>query len=123
MLKFSVLKESMVTDLLKTNLEARSVSLSSGLSNLALFGDEKVNAQGIYLNPRQSYENTTDGEKVVILHVFQGVGDFELSQEGQEIFKTEISRSDILVLPKNSSYKISNYNKSNFIASELVVQR
>ncbi|MBS1988444.1 hypothetical protein JST56_05635 [Candidatus Dependentiae bacterium] len=113
----------MVTDLLKTNLEARSVSLSSGLSNLALFGDEKVNAQGIYLNPRQSYENTTDGQKVVILHVFQGVADFELSQEGQELFKTEISRSDILVLPKNSSYKISNYNKSNFIASELVVQR
>ena len=93
------------------------------MSHLALFNDEKVNAQGIYLNPRQSYEKTIDGQEVVILHVFQGVGDFQLTQEGQESFKTEISRSDILVLPQNSSYKISNQNKSNFIASELIVQR
>gem|GEM_PF-4737662 len=112
-----------MAELLKTNLEARSVSLSSGLSNLLLFSDESVNAQGIYLNPRQSYENVIDGQNVVILHVFQGVGDFEMSQEGQEPFKTQISRSDILVLPQNSSYKISNQLKSNFIASELTVQR
>lgn len=112
-----------MAELLKTNLEARSVSLSSGASHSELLSDERVTVQGIYLNPRQSYEKNVNQNQVLIIQVFQGVGDFELNQEGQEMLKTEISRSDILVLPQNSSYKILNHNKSNFIASELTVTR
>lgn len=108
--------------LLKTNLEARSVALNSSATNLSLFAEEGVQALGIYLNPRQLYENKVEANHVVVLHVFQGAGEFEVIQEGQEILKAQITRGDIFSLPALCSYKIDNQSKSNFIASVLVVQ-
>ena len=112
-----------MSHLLKTNLEARSVALSTSATNLSLFAGDEVEAVGIYLNQRQSYENRVAPKQVIVLHVFQGAGEFEVTQDGQEPFRAQITRGDIFSLPADSSFKISNEAKSNFIASQLIVQR
>lgn len=108
--------------LLKTNLEARIATLSSSSTHLIFFEEENIQELGICLNQRQTYEDSVDESHVVIIHIFQGVGDFEITQNG-EIQNFQATRGDIFSLPQGCQYKVINTTKTNFIASLTRVKR
>jgi len=115
------LRRYVVLKVIKSNVEARSVSVVDDAKNVSLFTTDQVHCNAIYLKQHENYSGTTTEENSVILSTFQGAGELQV-KDGDDRLSLQIMSSDIFSIPSNTSYTILNTGQDCLMISETIIK-
>ena len=105
--------------ILKSNIQSRQASLLEGHSETSLFTHEGLKCKGFYLAQHQEQLLRTREGEVMQLTIFQGCG--ELKVDGKDPWHVPLLAGDIVLVPSQIAYTISNTGDQILIFSALLI--
>ena len=93
--------------IVKSNIEARKISLTKGSNSVALFQNNTITSNALYLKQHEQTKLEIPLHQTTLLYVVCGMAELKVAADNDPLH-LQLMQHDVLLLPEGHTYHISN---------------